>query len=43
MLDYTVIPTRAKDAHFLAVIARAYVEENYATILGRVRGPPSVY
>ena len=34
---------RAKDAHFLAVIARAYVEENYVTILARVHGPPSVY
>ncbi|KAL1675286.1 hypothetical protein EV122DRAFT_218846 [Schizophyllum commune] len=40
---YTVIPMRAKDAHFLAVIARAYVEENFGTILSRVRGPPSVY
>uniref|UniRef100_D8Q647 Uncharacterized protein n=1 Tax=Schizophyllum commune (strain H4-8 / FGSC 9210) TaxID=578458 RepID=D8Q647_SCHCM len=40
---YTVIPMRAKDAHFLAVIARSYVEKNYATILVRVRGPPGAY
>ena len=43
MLDYTIIPMRAKDAHFLAVIARAYVEENYAAILARVGGRPKAY
>ncbi|KAL1739370.1 hypothetical protein HDZ31DRAFT_49505 [Schizophyllum fasciatum] len=31
----------SKDVHFLAVIARAYVEENYSTIMAATGGQPS--
>ena len=33
----------AKDVHFLVVIARAYVEENYATIIAGVPGNLASY